>query len=113
MRKTEISEINRVASVKSKKLFTVAIPISFLVIITATILIKFDLVSESYVNWLYITVILGLIIPQFIVFKGLRKLTKGLDIVCVSCSTKIDLDSLDNVNPNSVCPKCDNNIFSD
>ena len=113
MRKFEIREIGNRFTVKSRKLLRLAVIFSMLVIVTSIIVFKLELLSESANNNLMIFVILGIALPPLLVFRKLQKLTKALDIVRTNCMSSVDKNALDEINENSLCPNCGEEIFSD
>jgi DNA-directed RNA polymerase subunit RPC12/RpoP len=113
MRKSEIREIGNRVSVKSRKLLSLAVIFSVLVIVSSIIVFKLELLSESANNNLMVFVIIGLALPPILVSRQLAKLSNTLDIVCTNCMSKVDKNALDEINENSICPKCGKEIFSD
>jgi predicted RNA-binding Zn-ribbon protein involved in translation (DUF1610 family) len=113
MRKSEIREIGNRVSMKSRKLLSLAVIFSVLLIVSSIIVFKLELLSESANNNLMIFLIIGIALPQFFVSRKLQKLTKGLELVCTNCMSDIDKNALDEINENSICPNCGEEIFSD
>ncbi len=113
MRKSEIREIGNRVSMKSRKLLSLAVIFSVLLIVSSIIVFKLELLSESANSNLMIFLIIGMALPPFLVSRKLKKLTKDLDIVCTNCMSDIDKNALNEINENSICPNCGEEIFSD
>ena len=113
MRKSEIREIGNRISAKSRKLLSLAVIFSVLVIISSSIVFKLELLPESANSILMIFVIIGVALPPILVSRKLVKLNTAVDIVCTNCMSIVNKNALSEINENSICPNCAKEMFGD
>lgn len=113
MTKSEFRDLNNIVRTKSKKLLVSYSIILLSLVAAMSVLFSLKLVPEIFEAYLALVIIFSLVVPQIIVYRKLQKMFKGLKINCFNCMCKIEINTLQNLNENSVCVKCNNVFFDD